>query len=226
MTIIDRLHHTARFLLAALAGAACLIAAILAVGRIGRDVSGAWAEAYIPDDVDTLPTVDAAIVLGTAPYGTRGQRYRTLSHRLKAAADLWSAGKARYLIVSGNRIGTDYDEPTRMRDGLAALGVPPEFVYRDFGGVRTWESIVRGRDIYGLHRTIIVSERDHLARALLIAHHVGLDAWGYASPGQSYAGLGGNIIGDLSVLRAFMDSVLDRRIRQGRRVAIGVDPPT
>ena len=59
------------------------------------------------------------------------QRYRTLSHRLATAHDLWSHGKARYLIVSGNRIDAVYDEPTAMRDGLAALGVPPEFVYRD-----------------------------------------------------------------------------------------------
>jgi len=222
--MIDRLHRGGRFLLVALAGAALLIVSILVLGYLGRDVSVAWADAYIPDDVDALPTVDAAVVLGTAPYGARGQRYRTLSHRLKAAADLWSAGKARYLIVSGNRSGTGYDEPTRMRDGLAALGVPPEFVYRDFGGFRTWESIVRAREIYGLHKTIIVSERDHLARALLIAHHLGIEAWGYPSIGASYAGLRGSIVGDLSVLRAFYDIAFDRRSRAGQRFVIGVDP--
>jgi SanA protein len=221
----DRLHLAMRFFLIAFAGATLLMASVLVIGYIGRGVSTAWADAYIPADVDDLPTVDAAIVLGTAPYGVRGQRFRTLSYRLKAAADLWSAGKARYLIVSGNRIGTTYDEPTRMRDGLAALGVPPEFVYRDFGGIRTWDSMVRARDIYGLHRTIVVSERDHLARALLIGRHIGLDAWGYPANGLTYTGLRGHITGDLALLRAYSDIVVDRKIRPGRRVAVGVDPP-
>lgn len=213
------------FCIAALAGATALFLAILALGYGGRMIGAAYADAYVPPDVDALPSVEAALVLGTAPYGVRGQRYRTLSTRLKGAYDLWSHGKATYLIVSGNKIDPGYDEPARMRAGLAALGVPPEFVYRDPDGVRTWESIVRARDIYGLRRVIIVSERDHLARALFIARHLGMEAWGYASEGTTYTGWEGNIVGSLSILRAYYDLVFDRRTRQGRKVAIGVDLP-
>ena len=222
-----RLHlgHAMRFLLMAVAGASLVLASLLAIGYIASDLGDAVADAYVPDDIDALPTVDAAIVLGTAPYGARGQRYRTLSRRLKAAYDLWSHGKARYLIVSGNRIDAAYDEPSRMRDGLAALGVPPEFVYRDPLGTRTWQSMIRARDIYGLKQVIVVSERDHLARALFIGRHLGLDAWGYASGGLTYTGVRGNIIGNFSILRAYIDLVIDRRQRQGQRIAIGVDPP-
>ena len=221
-----RLHfgHAMRFFQTAVAGAALVIASLLAVGCIASDVGNAVAEAYVPDDIDALPTVDAAIVLGTAPFGTRGQRYRTLSRRLKAAYDLWSHGKVRYLIVSGNRIDADYDEPARMRDGLSALGVPPEFVYRDPLGTRTWESMIRARDIYGLRQVIVVSERDHLARALFIGRHLGLDAWGYASDGLTYTGVRGHIIGNFAILRAYVDLVFDPRLRQGRKIAIGVDP--
>lgn len=224
--IAHRVNRAMAFCLAAVAGAALLIAAILALGYIGHSIGDAYADAYVPADVDDLPTVEAAIVLGTAPYGVRGQRYRTLSLRLEAAFDLWSHGKAHYLIMSGNRIASEhYDEPTTMRAGMAALGVPPEFVYRDPGGFRTWESMIRARDIYGLHRVIIVSERDHLARALFIARHLGLEAWGYAAPGTNYSGVRGHIVGDLSLLRAFFDVVFDRTPRTGPKVAIGVDPP-
>lgn len=217
--------HAMRFLLTAVVCAAAIVALLLAIGYIGSDIGDAVADAYVPDDVDTLPTADAAVVLGTAPYGVRGQRYRTLSRRLEAAYELWSHGKVRYLIVSGNRIDENYDEPSRMCDGLEALGVPREFVYRDPLGTRTWESMIRARDIFGLKRVIVVSERDHLARALFIGRHLGLDAWGYASDGLTYRGVRGRIVGNLSIVRAYFDLVFASRLRQGRKVAIGVDPP-
>ncbi len=223
--MMGHLTHTMRLVLTAFVCAAGVVTSILLLGYLGRGVSEAYADAYVPQDVDALPTADAAVVLGTAPYGTRGQRYRTLSRRLQAAYELWSHGKARYLIVSGNRIDDDYDEPSRMRDGLEALGVPPEFVYRDSLGTRTWESMIRARDIYGLKQVIVVSERDHLARALFIGRHLGVDAWGYAASGITYAGVRGNITGNLSVLRAYFDLVFDRGPRQGGKVTVGVDPP-
>jgi SanA protein len=221
----QHLSRAMRFCLAAVMGAALVLTSILALGYMGHQIGDAFADAYVPEDVDSLPMADAAIVLGTAPYGIAGQRYRTLSRRLKAAYDLWSHGKARYLIVSGNRIDDAYDEPSRMRAGLEALGVPGEFIYRDSLGTRTWESMIRARDIYGLKQVIVVSERDHLARALFIARHLGLDAWGYAADGVTYTGLRGNITGNLSILRAYYDLVFDRRPRQGPKVIVGADPP-
>jgi SanA protein len=225
--VTRHLYQGMRFCLIAVGAAAALVAAILAIAWLAHGVGDAVAKAYVfePHEVDELPTVEAAIVLGTAPYGAHGQRYRTLSRRLRTAADLWSHGKVRYLIVSGNRIDADYDEPSRMRDGLAALGVPPEFVYRDPLGTRTWESMIRARDTYGLRRVIVVSERDHLARALFIAHHLGLQAWGYASDGAAYDGAAGSIAGSLSMMRAYFDVMFDRGFRAGPQVRIGVDPP-
>jgi SanA protein len=227
MIAARRVNHAMAFCLTAIAGATALLFAILGLGYSGHMIGNAYADAYIPADADDLPTVDAAIVLGTSPYGVRGQRNRTLSFRLKAAFDLWSLGKARYLVVSGNRIASqEYDEPLTMRAGLEALGVPPDFVYRDPGGVRTWESVIRARDVYGLRRVIIVSERDHLARALFIARHLGLEAWGYPAEGTTYVGWSGRIVGNLSILRAYYDLVVDRRMRADRKVSIGVDPPS
>jgi SanA protein len=226
--VTRHLHQGMRFCLIAVAAAGALVAAILAVAGVAHGVGNAVAEAYVfePPEIEELPGVEAAIVLGTAPYGAHGQRYRTQSRRLRTAADLWSHGKARYLIVSGNRIDADYDEPSRMRDGLAALGVPPEFVYRDPLGTRTWESMIRARDIYGLRKVIVVSERDHLARALFIARHLGLEAWGYASDGTAYDGATGGIVGSLALVRAYFDVMFDRGLRPGLQVRIGVDPPS
>ncbi|MDI1285748.1 MAG: ElyC/SanA/YdcF family protein [Reyranella sp.] len=136
------------------------------------------AEAKSFTEVGKVPVVNVALVLGTAPIGPEGGPNRYFVYRLDAAAALYKAGKAKYFIVSGTREGR-YDEPTAMRAGLIERGVPAEAIYRDFDGDRTLDSIVRARQIYGQTRLVIVSQRFHLARALFLALHEGITAWGF-----------------------------------------------
>ncbi|MBS0548822.1 MAG: YdcF family protein [Proteobacteria bacterium] len=221
--IPDVVRHALAFAFVTVMAALAFVGLIWLLSRVADSVGDAWADAYVIDDAFGLPSADVGLVLGTAPYGVGGQRYRTLSYRLKAAADLWSSGKVKYLVVSGSRVA-DYDEPTAMRAGLIALGVPETFIYRDFAGFRTWESMVRVRDVYGQRRVIVVSERDHLARALFIGRHIGMEAWGYPARGLTYTGFQGEFLGGLAMLRAYYDVVVNRSRRIGPKVAIGVDP--
>ncbi len=125
-------------------------------------------------DVARLPEVEAAVVLGTAPIGPEGGPNVYFVRRLDAAAALWRAGKARILVVSGSG-----DEPEAMKAGLVARGVPAEAIRLDPEGPRTWDSVRRARDGFGLRRAIFVSQRFHLSRALFLARHAGIEAWGY-----------------------------------------------
>jgi vancomycin permeability regulator SanA len=50
-----------------------------------------------------------------------------------------------------------------------------------------------------------VSQRDHLGRALFLARHAGMEAWGVAAIGDTYAGFPDSIVGDLTSLLAFYD---------------------
>jgi SanA protein len=183
------------------------------------------AEAKSFTDVGKIPAADVALVLGTAPIGPEGGPNRYFVYRLDAAAALYKAGKAKYFIVSGTREGR-YDEPTAMRAGLIERGVPAEAIYRDFGGDRTLESIVRARRVYGQTRLIIVSQRFHLARALFLALHEGIDARGFEARDvdQPYS-----IFTELrrypSAMRAYWDVWNGMRAEDvGKRVRIGVDP--
>ena len=183
------------------------------------------AEAKSFTDVGKVPAVNVALVLGTAPIGPEGGPNRYFVYRLDAAAALYKAGKAKYFIVSGTREGR-YDEPTAMRAGLIERGVPAEAIYRDFGGDRTLESIVRARRVYGQTRLIIVSQRFHLARALFLALHEGIDARGFEARDvdQPYS-----ILTELrrypSAMRAYWDVWNGMRAEDvGKPVRIGVDP--
>lgn len=183
------------------------------------------AEAKSFTAVARVPAVDVALVLGTAPIGPEGGPNRYFVYRLDAAAALYKAGKAKYFIVSGTREGR-FDEPTAMRDGLVERGVPAAVIYRDFGGDRTLDSIVRARRVYGQTRLIIVSQRFHLSRALFLALHEGIEAWGFEARDvdQPYS-----IFSELrrypSAMRAYWDVWNGMRAPEaGKPVRIGVDP--
>jgi SanA protein len=181
------------------------IATLMLLGAMARQMTNAWGRAYIVEDRSKLPKVDAVLVLGTSPHGYRGQAKWTLSYRLDAAAGLWHGDFADHFLVSGIRIGDDYDEARTMRDELVARGVPASAIELDHKGNRTWDSIVRARTVFGKRRLIIVSQRDHLARALFLARHAGVEAWGVAARGTNYDGFYGNTIGNLASLVAFYD---------------------
>lgn len=183
------------------------------------------AEAKSFSDIGKLPAVDVALVLGTAPIGPEGGPNRYFVYRLDAAAALYKAGKAKYFIVSGTREGR-YDEPTAMRAGLIERGVPAEAIYRDFDGDRTLDSIVRARQVYGQTRLIIVSQRFHLSRALFLARHEGIDAWGFEARDVDTPY---SIFTELrrypSAMRAYWDVWRDMRTEDiGKPIRIGVDP--
>src|SRR5690242_584658 len=149
-------------------------AAVLAIlSWVAQRRLEALAAPLIFDDPERLPDVDVALVLGTAPIGPEGGPNRYFERRLDAAAALWRMRKVKYLLLSGDRRGTDYDEPTAMRAGLMARGVPAEAIYCDFAGVRTHDSIIRAHEIFGQKRLIVVSQHFHAARALFLAHDEG-----------------------------------------------------
>jgi SanA protein len=189
-----------------LAGALVLaIVTVLALASMARGVTNAWGQAYVVDDRAQLPKVDAILVLGTSPYGYHGQDQYTLSYRLNVAAGLWNGDFADRLLVSGIKIDDDYDEASLMRDALVARGIPASAIELDHKGNRTWDSVYRARHVFGVHRLIIVSQRDHLPRAIFLARHIGMEAWGVPAIGDTYAGLYAGTVGNLASLIAFYD---------------------
>lgn len=211
------------FALLALGGTVLLLALLAwaAERRLDR-----LAEAYVTDDSARLPAMDVALVLGAAPIGPEGGPNRYFEYRLDAAAALWKSGKVKYLLVSGDRRPPDYDEPTAMRDGLVKRGVPAAVIYRDFAGVRTWDSVLRAREVFGQTRIIVVSQRFHLARALFLAHAGGGEAWGFEARDVARAY---SLLTELrrypSALRAYWDVWVGTPPRHaGAPIAVGVDP--
>lgn len=127
------------------------------------------------DDVAAIPANNVAVVLGTSPYSGYCQ------NRLDAARRLYEAGKVKHILVSGDNSSAHYDEPSAMKQTLVGWGIPGDDITCDFAGLRTLDSMIRARHIFGQHRFTVVSQRWHDYRALFIARRHGIDAVAFAA---------------------------------------------
>ena len=134
---------------------------------------------------ETIPTNDVALVLGTSKKTSRGNPNLHFNQRIEAAAELFKAGKVRHLLVSGDNSVKNYDEPTDMRDALVEAGVPKEAITCDYAGLRTLDSVVRAKTVFGLTNFTIVTEEFHCSRSVWIARRHGLDVVVFAAPDLS-----------------------------------------
>jgi vancomycin permeability regulator SanA len=104
-----------------------------------------------------------------------------LQGRLETARSLLAQGKASWVLVSGDNRAANYNEPRAMRRWLIRHGVPPTQVISDFAGRRTYDSLRRAQAVFGVRRLCIVTSDFHMSRALFLARHLGLDAFGVPS---------------------------------------------
>ena len=137
----------------------------------------AGAIGHVHDAADA-PAADVVVVLGTT-VGTDGRPEARLAGRLRTAAELVAAGRARVVLVSGDGGGDSGDEPAAMTAYLTGeLGVDPARVVADPDGLDTYDSCVRARDVYGVRRALVVTQSYHLSRAVTLCRSLGLDVDG------------------------------------------------
>ncbi len=128
------------------------------------------------DSAAAIEPREVGVVLGTSKKTGPDTPNRHFENRMAAAASLFREGKVKRLLVSGYRDSDYYDETRDMITKLKELGVPGEALLADERGVRTLDSIVRVKEIFGFDRVVIVSDDFHVNRALFIADHSGLAA--------------------------------------------------
>lgn len=138
-------------------------------------VRGASAGHLYP--LDQVPPAPMALVLGAQVYPS-GTPSRFLRARLDLALQLLRRGTVDRLLLSGDAQAPEYDEPAAMRDHLLAAGAREEQLVLDPGGLDTYDSCVRARDVFRVDRVIVVTQAYHLPRAVGTARLIGLDAVG------------------------------------------------
>jgi SanA protein len=128
------------------------------------------------DDLNSVPTREMGLVLGTSRLARSGRLNQYFRARIEAAAALYHAGKVRKLILSGNGVESDYNEPEDMRRALLDRGLPGEALLLDPAGVRTIDSVLRARTTFSAGSFTIISQKFHNERALFLCRAYGIDA--------------------------------------------------
>ena len=90
-----------------------------------------------------------------------------LTDRVATGVKLYKAGKVYKLLMTGGNSRDGYNEPEAMRQEALAMGVPARDIVCDYAGFRTYDSLYRARDIFGVRSAFLVTQGYHLPRALV-----------------------------------------------------------
>ena len=153
-----------------------ILAIIVALCNISVDRN---AEGRTFSDINDVPTMQTALLLGTNPKTRDGKRPSSFYlARINATAELYKHGKFRQLIISGDK-REGYDEPQTMRHNLIERGVPDSIIMMDGQGYRTLLSLRNSKQYFGIHDMIIISQKWHNERSIFLADKMNIKAVGY-----------------------------------------------
>lgn len=154
------------------------------------NITPVWASrGRIFSEVERVPRTRVGLVFGTTDR-VNGRENLYFRYRIDAATRVWKAGKLETLIVSGDNRSRYYNEPEKMKQALIERGIPGDRIVCDFAGLRTLDSVVRAKEIFGADSVLFISQRFQNERAIYLAEAHGMDAYGFnARDVQSNAGL-------------------------------------
>ena len=151
----------------------CLVAAVV----VASNIWVVWSTAdKVFSDYRLLPDNAVALVLGTSNKLTDGSPNPYFENRIKTAASLYKGGKVTHFLLSGDNRSKYYNEPMEMKKALVKQGVPDSVITLDYAGLRTLDSIVRSKEIFGQGKITIITQPFHCNRALFISRFYHIDA--------------------------------------------------
>jgi SanA protein len=156
------------------------VVVVLVLGILFFAVTNIWVVSSTKDQVlsayDKLPDHRVGLVLGTSHKTTAGSPNQFFEKRMDTAAELYKVGKIDHFILSGDNRSKFYNEPVEMRKALIARGVPSSAITLDFAGLRTLDSVVRSKEVFGQYKIIIITQPFHSYRALFISQFYNIEA--------------------------------------------------
>jgi SanA protein len=129
---------------------------------------------------------DCILVLGAGVW-EGNKPSPMLEDRLLKSIQLYQAGIAPKIIMSGDHGTESYDEVNVMKKYAIDHGVPSEDIFMDHAGFSTYDSVYRAIHIFEAKKVLVVTQEYHLYRALYIANQLGLSADGVAAEKIAYS---------------------------------------
>lgn len=163
-------------------------------------------ESYLYSTIDSVIPAKAGLLLGTNKELAGGYRNDYFYNRIDAAVELYKNKKIRYIIVSGDNSAINYNEPQDMKDELLKNGIPDSAIVLDHAGFRTFDSVIRAKEVFGQNTFIVISQKFHNERAVYIARKNNINAFGFnAKDVDAYKGFKTKNREYLARVKVFLD---------------------
>ena len=173
-----------------------VLAVILAVGLVGIGavffmngyvIHTAKDRILTVEEASALTDVDCILVLG-CKVNANGVPSAMLEDRLRRSVELFQAGAAPKLLMSGDHGTEPYNEVQTMKQYALDNGIASSDVFMDHAGFSTYESIYRAKEVFQADKILIVTQQYHLYRALYVAEALGVEAYGVSADYRAYVG--------------------------------------
>ncbi len=180
-------------------------------------------QSMIFDDINTVKANKVGLLLGTSNKLSDGRHNLFFQYRIDVAVQLYRAHKIDYILVSGDNHIKYYNEPEDMKKALLAQGVPDSAIVLDFAGFRTFDSVVRCKEVFGQETFTIISQKFHNERALYIAKSKNINAIAFnAKDVAAYDGFKTKLREKFARVKVFIDLLFDNQPRfLGEKIIIG-----
>ncbi|MCP4180112.1 MAG: vancomycin high temperature exclusion protein [bacterium] len=126
-----------------------------------------------------IPYNRVGLLLGTSKFLGDGRINLFYKYRIEAAFKLYESGKIDFILVSGDNSTTRYNEPSTIRKDLIEKGIPKDRIFLDFAGFRTFDSVIRSKEVFGQDSITVISQQFHNERAIFIAKSKRINAIGF-----------------------------------------------
>ena len=127
-----------------------------------------------------LKEIEVILILGCKVM-PNGEPSYMLKDRLDKGIELYRNNVAPKIIVSGDNGQVQYDEVNPMKNYLINNGIPSEDIFMDHAGFSTYDSMYRAKEIFGVNKVVVVTQKYHLYRAIYIGKTVGMEVYGISA---------------------------------------------
>jgi len=158
----------------------CGVIALLIVWRVQTKYSSAI------NSVENAPQVETAVVFG-AGLKAKGEPSSLLEKRILTAIKLYQLSKITKVVMSGDNSSINHNEVQAMKNFAMEQGLPEELILEDHAGLNTYDTCRNLKEQFGLNKMILVTQSQHLRRAIYVCRELGLEAYGVPAEGSFFA---------------------------------------
>lgn len=123
---------------------------------------------YVKSETDSLiyysendvPKNTIGIIFGAGINGDKPSKY--LKNRLDAGILLYNSKKINKILLSGDNGDDEHDELSVMKKYCYSKGVDTTKIYVDYTGFDTYSTMYRAKNIFKIHKAILISQEYHL----------------------------------------------------------------